>query len=162
MEDYQRLAAMYCLPPAMYMINAPVALEGSAISASIWPLALSETHKCGSTIVDLQDRHIESRHEVRWIIVPHLHDDHDRLRYRCPAAKWPSQSFMDVDVSIPPIQWERRGSTLERIKGATAGGIVGGSAAAIATVMAVGSIYRPSRRIAWRSCTGVLGYPGKI
>src|SRR5947209_7800131 len=48
-------------------------------------------------IVELQDRHVESRHEVRWIIVSHLHDDHDRVRYQCPAAKWQPQSFMDVE-----------------------------------------------------------------
>jgi hypothetical protein len=49
----------------------------------------------------------------------------------------------DQILSIHPLQSERRGSTLERIKGATAGSLVGGSAAAVATMMAVGSITGP-------------------
>src|SRR5229473_7254365 len=47
-------------------------------------------------IVELQDRHIESRHEVRWVIVPHLHDNHDRLCDQRPTSKRQSQSLMDA------------------------------------------------------------------
>jgi hypothetical protein len=44
----------------------------------------------------------------------------------------------DRIFSIAQLQEERRASTLERIKGATAGGLVGGGAATVAAMLAVG------------------------
>src|SRR5262245_52356202 len=42
--------AMYCLPPAMYVIGAPPALAGSAISARSRPVALSYADNAGSRL----------------------------------------------------------------------------------------------------------------